>query len=130
MLFRSTPAVGIYVHYQIATDALARLPPDAGRYFLPVIRAYRSGEVAKIAIRHFGGVVEFPSFHAAMALMTADALRTIRWLFFPACLWSGITLLSTIPIGGHYVVDLVAGIAVWAAFTLPHRLLQKPGRYL
>ncbi|HET7576567.1 MAG TPA: hypothetical protein VFK19_08400 [Sphingomicrobium sp.] len=29
--------------------------------------------------------------------------------------WQGLVILSTIPIGGHYVIDLMAGSVCWAA---------------
>ena len=118
-----TPAVGTFAHFGIPGDVLALLPADAGRFYLPTFYAYRSGTLSSVNIHHFDGVVSFPSFHAAMTLMTAYALRGMRWLFAAACVWAGLTLISTVPIGGHYAVDILAGAAVWAAFTLPQRVI-------
>jgi len=119
-----TPAVGTFAHYGMPHDVLALLPSDAGRYYLPTFFEYRSRSLATVDLHHFDGVVVFPSFHTAMALMTAYALRHVRWLFVPACVWSGLTLVSTIPMGGHYAVDILAGAAVWAAFALPHSIIR------
>jgi membrane-associated phospholipid phosphatase len=119
-----TPAAGAFAHYDIANDVLALLPSGAGLYHLPTFFAYWSGSLDTVDMHHFEGVVTFPSFHTAMALMTAYALRDMRWLFVPACVWSGLALISTIPIGGHYAVDLLAGAVVWAVFALPYGIVR------
>ena len=102
----------------MSPGVLALLPAGAGRYYLPVFDAYRSGVLMTADIRHVDGVVSFPSFHAAMALMTAHALRGVPRLLGPALAWCGLVLASTIPIGGHYVADVLAGAVVWAGFAL------------
>jgi membrane-associated phospholipid phosphatase len=126
------PAIGAFAHFKMSPDVLAALPPGAGLFHLPIFEAYRSGALDRIDLRHLEGVVTFPSFHAAMAIMVAYALRDLRWLFRPALVWSSLIVVSTVPIGGHYVVDLIAGAAVWVAFVLPYahaggRRLMPPG---
>ncbi|MET0589353.1 MAG: phosphatase PAP2 family protein [Novosphingobium sp.] len=61
----------------------------------------------------FAQFVCFPSFHTAMALVIVQgfAQSRLRW---PAVIWGALTILSTIPMGGHYVTDLLGGMAVWA----------------
>jgi hypothetical protein len=110
------PAIGTFTHYRISADTIGGLPPGAGRYFVPIFDAFRSGAVDTVDIRQMSGVVEFPSFHAAMAIMLAYSVRGMRWVSWPAWIWCGVTLVSTIPIGGHYFVDLPGGALVWAAF--------------
>jgi membrane-associated phospholipid phosphatase len=112
------PAVGAFSYYGTPPDILALLPAGAGRFHLPVFEAYRSGVFDTVDVRHLEGVVTFPSFHAAMALMTAYAMRNLRFLCGLCWAWSALILISTIPIGGHYAIDLVAGAAVWGTFTL------------
>lgn len=120
------PAAGAFPHYGIPPSIAANLPAQAGDFHMHAFDAYRSGAVSSIDVRNFEGVVTFPSFHTAMALMLAYSLRSIRWLALPACVWSGLTVLSTIPIGGHYFTDVVAGAGVWALCTLPYpRLLTR-----
>ncbi len=118
LLSAFVPAAGAFPHYEMSPGVLARLPAGAGQYYLPVFDAYRSGALAIADIRHVDGVVSFPSFHAAMALMTAHAVRGVPRLLGPALAWCGLVLASTIPIGGHYVVDVLAGAVVWAGFAL------------
>ncbi|HET6605523.1 MAG TPA: phosphatase PAP2 family protein [Rhodopila sp.] len=120
------PAAGTFVHYTIPSDVIAALPQKAGSYYLQVFNSYRSGAADTIDIRHFEGVVQFPSFHTCMALMLAYSVRSIRWLFVPVCVWSGLTILATMPMGGHYFADVLAGACVWALCTLPYpRLLTR-----
>jgi membrane-associated phospholipid phosphatase len=41
-----------------------------------------------------------------------------------AGVWLAIMLVATLPGGGHYVVDLVAGFAVWAVWFVISRLVE------
>ncbi len=126
LLSSIVPAAGTFVQYTIPPDVIADLPKNAGTYHLKIFDAYRAGIVDTIDIRHLEGVVTFPSFHTCMALTLAYALRSIRWLFAPACVWSGVTILSTMPMGGHYFIDLLVGACIWAVCTLPYpRLLTR-----
>ncbi|MGI4747621.1 MAG: phosphatase PAP2 family protein [Janthinobacterium lividum] len=117
-LAAGAPAIGAFTYYGVSPDILTMLPTGAGRFFLPVFQAYHSRTVNVIDVRHLEGVVEFPSFHAIMALMTAHALRDLRALSGLAWTWSSIILISTIPIGGHYVIDIIGGALIWAVITL------------
>jgi membrane-associated phospholipid phosphatase len=109
------PAIGAFAYYQIAPDVIERLPPEAGTYHLACFDAYRSGRLTWVDVRQLCGAVTFPSFHTCMALIAAYAYRNSP-LAIPAGVWTGIVMISTIPIGGHYVVDLLAGAGVFAAF--------------
>jgi len=120
------PALGTFVHYKISPHAVALLPAGAGTYFLPIEHAYRSGAIRTIDLQHFQGVVTFPSFHAAMAAMSAYGVRGIRRLFLPMLGWCSLVLASTVPMGGHYGIDLVAGILVWATFRLAFTIGMNP----
>lgn len=48
-----------------------------------------------------------------MALMTAAAWRDDPHLRGPMIVWNAGVIVSTIPIGGHYVVDLAGGALTW-----------------
>jgi membrane-associated phospholipid phosphatase len=110
------PAVGAFVHYGTPAAVLDLLPEGSGIYHLPKFEAYRSGEVSTIDFAQLQGVLTFPSFHCAMALMTAYAFRGMRWLAGLGYGWNGLVIVSTIPIGGHYAVDLLVGALVWSVF--------------
>ena len=111
------PAIGAFAYYRIPSGILSLLPVGAGLFHLSIFEGYRSGMLDTVDVRNLGGVVCFPSFHSAMAFMIAFALRGFSWLSVFSSVWCGLILISTIPIGGHYFVDLLAGLIVWATFT-------------
>jgi membrane-associated phospholipid phosphatase len=80
---------------------------------LEVLHAIRNSSRMVINPMELYGLVTFPSFHTAMALMTAAAWRDDRYLRWPMFIWNALVILSTLPIGGHYVVDVIAGALTW-----------------
>ena len=80
--------------------------------------AFRSGKATTIDFATMSGVVQFPSFHGALAVMTAFALRDVRWLAPFAWIWCVLVNIAAVPMGGHYGTDLVVGDLLWALFGL------------
>ena len=80
---------------------------------ISLLRGIRSGEVSTITILHGG--VSFPSWHTAMAVVLVYICRGIPWLLIPAFVLNAGMLAATPTIGGHYFVDIYAGIAVAVA---------------
>jgi membrane-associated phospholipid phosphatase len=107
------PASGAFEYLGLEPLFGAKLPPGSGVYHLEVLHALRS--TTHLAINPFAlhGLVTFPSFHTGMALMTAAAWRDDRFLKWPMFIWNGLVIVSTVPVGGHYLVDLIAGALVW-----------------
>lgn len=108
-----TPAVGNIAYFRLERLAGTRLPAGAGVYFLQSFHAYRDGTAAFLDVRQFSGVVEFPSFHMVMAIVVAFALRGIGLIGWIVAAWCALVAISTVPIGGHYVVDLAGGALLW-----------------
>lgn len=72
-------------------------------------------------------IVSFPSFHVALALLTAAALGSFRRL--RVWVWSLTVLicLSTITTGWHYGIDVIGGVAVaLVSFALARRIVGEP----
>ena len=90
------------------------LPVGSGTYFANAFSHFYYGTDPIVMLKDMQGVVAFPSFHTVMALVVMQACSAsgLRW---PALAWSVLTIVSTIPMGGHYVVDLAAGFIVWLA---------------
>lgn len=109
------PAIGNIAHSGLGWLAGAGLPSGSGIYHLEAVTAYREGTGVLLDIRKLEGVVTFPSFHMIMALAVAYGFRTTRWLAWPMAGWCALVAVSTVPIGGHYVVDLIGGTALWCA---------------
>ena len=78
------------------------------------------------------GIVVFPSFHAACAIIYAYAFRGtafVGWIM----LLLNMLLLATPLWGGHYIIDIAAGIflavvaiAIVRSWSVPGREEQKP----
>lgn len=107
-----TPAKGSYV--MAGPELLSLVPSDAGRYAFETFDTFYSASPVTLGLGSIQGVVCFPSFHTIVALLTAALWKGRPVAFGLACGWCGLVLISTIPIGGHYVIDLVAGAVVWA----------------
>jgi len=76
------------------------------------VAALRAGTMREIPLSHPEGLIAFPSFHTALAVILAYASRRSHWLFPMTCVL-GVAILISVPSeGGHYMVDAVAGIAV------------------
>ncbi|MES2905790.1 MAG: phosphatase PAP2 family protein [Pseudomonadota bacterium] len=110
------PAMGSYEFFRIAPASVG-LPPGAGNYHVEAFTMLRNGPFESISIEALKGVVTFPSFHTCMALLIIFAFRDVQWLRWPMLMLGLITIIATIPMGGHYVADLfVAGVLFWTVF--------------
>lgn len=59
------------------------------------------------------GLIQFPSMHAALAVVFAWDLRhDHRVLFGLYALWNVLVVFSAIPMGAHYIVDVIAGVVM------------------
>ncbi|MET0605095.1 MAG: phosphatase PAP2 family protein [Beijerinckiaceae bacterium] len=104
-----TPAVCASVYYAEAMAGLNNIRPTT--VHLPVLVALRSGELTSVVMGQAKGLITFPSFHAVSAM-----LFMISWWRIPYVRWPAIVvnlaMLAGTPIeGGHYLVDILAGIA-------------------
>lgn len=119
------PAIGAVISYKVSPEILAQLPPGAGRLYVPTFEAFRSGAFQTIDLDHLEGVVTFPSYHAIMALLVANAWRGLPGASLVK-VWGALVIVSAVPIGGHYVIDLVAGGALWGVFAVIAVRLRGP----
>lgn len=61
------------------------------------------------------GIVSFPSFHTAAAVLLVNMARGSKW-FLPVLVLNLLVIVSVMSEGAHYGVDILAGLAVaWAA---------------
>lgn len=106
------PAIGVY--HQIGLDPGTLKNINAGAYLeqLRDLPPARDGSLRHLDLMNLAGIVTFPSFHAASAVLYAWALWPIRW-FRPVTVLANGAMLAATPInGGHYFIDLVAGIII------------------
>jgi hypothetical protein len=96
------PAAGAFVTFNVQLD------DPYVQHFL----ALREGSLKIIDLRDLQGVVQFPSFHLAMAIIMAYATRGIPVLFPLLLMWNALTIVATPLVGGHYFADLGGGLLV------------------
>ncbi len=121
------PALGNIVHSGQAGLVGKGLPAGSGIYHLNAVAAYRDGGAQVLDVSKLEGVVTFPSFHAVMGIVLAWALRG-GWIGLAAGIWCVLVGISTVPIGGHYVVDVVAGAVLWCAIMATARAMERDRR--
>lgn len=79
---------------------------------IAVIEALRDQGARTITIDMLVGMVSFPSYHTAAAVIFAWAMWPVRLLRWPFIALNGMMIFATVPIGDHYLVDVIAGAAV------------------
>lgn len=120
------PARGAFAFFEYSAEILDRLPPGAGVYHLQKFDYYRDSASPMISFASLQGVVTFPSFHCCLALMTIFATRSLSWLFPISLTWNGLVIVSTLPMGGHYAIDLTAGFLLWLGITVAAITMSGP----
>lgn len=127
--------VSVMIGLCLTTAAFSLLPAlgpcvAAGRaanfLYLEPLRALRHGDQGVFALSRMQGIVSFPSFHAVLAVLIATAHRGVRWSF-PLVLGLDLVMLVSIPSdGGHYLTDILGGIAVAVLARLATQRLLSP----
>jgi PAP2 superfamily protein len=121
-----TPAKGIRVW--APEQMMGRLPIGAGRYFWQSFDQFYSGREPLLGVHSINGVISFPSFHIIMGLITLTIWRKQPLVLAIAAVWFALMLTATVPFGGHYVVDLIGGCAVWLLWHLTSNALGRASR--
>jgi membrane-associated phospholipid phosphatase len=94
--------------------------------FIQHFAAARAGGFATIYFDQLEGLVSCPSFHVAGAWMVTWAFRR-TWLLVPLGILNSLLTASTVMLGAHYAVDLLATAAMIGLSCL---LFQLVGRQL
>lgn len=123
-LFPFFPAVGPIVHFD---HYLAGIPPK--NEHMDVFTGARDGSLSLLGAGTVRGMVTFPSFHAAGAVLLGWLALRLPWARLVAVPLNAAMVVSAIPIGGHYLVDILAGVALAvAAIVLAARLTDAGAR--
>jgi membrane-associated phospholipid phosphatase len=107
-----TPAVGTY--YGLGVDPAQFTSLDASMYSAQLrdILALRDGSLRHLELFKITGVVSFPSFHAASAVLYIWALWPVRYVGGAAVVLNVLMMASTPVIGAHYIIDVFGGVAL------------------
>jgi membrane-associated phospholipid phosphatase len=106
------PAIGNYQLLGLTPTDVPNVNTIAfllGQHDIPAVR---DGSLRHLELLKLVGIVTFPSFHTASAVLFAWAFAPVRF-FGPAALVTNLLMIASTPvIGGHYLTDVVAGAAL------------------
>jgi len=72
----------------------------------------RDGSISDLGANVLEGIVAMPSFHAASAVLLFWFYGKLAYLRWPFWTLNFFMWMSAVPVGGHYLVDVVAGTAI------------------
>ena len=96
-----------------------------GHHHIDVFFAVRNGSIPVLDESMIAGLITFPSWHAAMGVIFMYSARTMKWLLAVLAPLNILVILATVPCGGHYLVDTIAGLAVAAVSILVVRKIRR-----
>lgn len=108
------PAVSNFVHLGLGPADFRNVNPWAGYTHLADYEALRNSTLATMDLPKMQGIITFPSYHAGLATVTLwgflqSEVRILRWSGAAVAL----TTIAATPVdGGHYLVDVIAGVAI------------------
>lgn len=68
------------------------------------------GTLRKLDLIHLQGLISVPSAHAMVGVFLVYSMRGTGLLFLLSAMLNGVLLLATPTEGGHYLIDVIAGI--------------------
>jgi len=108
------PAIGTYYGLNIAPSQFPSLNTSLYAAQLRDILALREGSLRHLELFKLAGIVSFPSFHAASAVLYMWALWPVRGLGGLAVALNLLMIAATPVIGAHYMIDVFGGVALAA----------------
>lgn len=125
LLFPFFPAVAAFDYYQIERASIPVPTAEAGWDLTSLLERIRSGADNTLNLDKLTGPVTMPSLHAAASVLFAHALWTFSYLRWPALVLNCAMWFSSLTIGAHYLVDLLAG-SIIALFCIKTAELAYP----
>ena len=107
------PAISAFPYY--FPDQNVALP------WLQHLLTLRDGSLRSLDLSQMQVLVRITSFHTAGAILFVYVFRGIKVLFPMSVLLNGLVILSTPVSGSHYIVDVLAGIALATFCVLTYR---------
>ncbi|RXH09897.1 phosphatase PAP2 family protein [Bradyrhizobium guangzhouense] len=108
------PAIGTYYGLQLPAAQVPDINTAVYAGQLRDILALRDGSLHELQLFKLSGIVSFPSFHAASAVLYMWALWPVRRIGGIAAALNLMMIAATPVIGAHYIVDVAGGIALAA----------------
>ena len=115
LLWMPFPSFGAITVYGLSKNVAASVNPQLGlgdAHRMIYLWQHGPGYITFVSTK---GLVGFPSYHTAEAIISIWAVRKVKWALWPFLAFN-IAVMISIPIhGGHHVVDIFGGVGVAAA---------------
>lgn len=111
-IFPLVPAVGAHVFHHLSQSDTPGLSVAIAWRQVEILEALRNGSLHVLGSRSLAGIVSFPSFHAAGAVLLAWGYARLPVIGVPFVLLNIAMCLTAPLIGSHYFIDLAGGIAI------------------
>jgi hypothetical protein len=106
------PAEGVWGFYSLKPAAYPDIVPATREIHLTIFHGLREGSYRLLMADGAEGIITFPSLHAALAVLLIFGLWPIPVLRWMALVLNTLMLVSIPVDGGHYFIDVAAGLAV------------------
>ncbi|UWU95680.1 phosphatase PAP2 family protein [Bradyrhizobium sp. CB1015] len=106
------PATGVYHALELVPADHPNVEPLVYYATLRELPLVRDGSTRVLDAFSLAPLLTFPSFHAITAVLYTWAMWPLRWLRLVGCCWNALVLAATPIGGGHFFVDVIAGVAV------------------
>lgn len=106
------PAEGTWAHEGAAAFAGRSIEPITQDMHLAHVAGLRDGSFRLLMASGAMGIVTFPSLHAASAVLLMRAWWSVPYLRWPGLAINAAMLAATPVDGSHYLVDVIAGVAI------------------
>jgi membrane-associated phospholipid phosphatase len=132
----ATAVISIFVPAANALIYVDKLPtdivdlPNGGRSYFQALQGLRAGTLRVVDLSALDGLISFPSFHTASAILFVWVLWStpiVRFVVLPL----NVLLIAGTPLcGAHYLADIVGGaaVALGAIFVTSRLMDVKPRR--
>lgn len=124
-------AITVAVTLMIFTFVPAMGAPPYFLDYMDTLRHARDGSLRTLGTQVLAGIITFPSFHAAAAVLLAWGFAPIPLIGRPLVVWNVLMFASAF-LASHYLVDLIAGgliggASIWASQHVLAWLIAKAG---
>jgi len=128
VIFALYPALGWYGHLGLDQGAYPSL--QLFWNFAEHLDRLRSGALRAVPLGDLRGIISFPSYHTAAAVLAIWSIWPVRYIRWPMLVLNGLMVASAPIEGAHYFVDVIGGAAVGAcAIAVATRARQAIRRY-
>lgn len=108
------PAIGTFYGLHLSAESFSSLNTTVYAAQLRDIVALREGTLRHLELFRLAGIVSFPSFHAASAVLYMWALWPVRGFASVSIAMNLLMIAATPVIGAHYMIDVIGGVVLAA----------------